>query len=232
MLKYDEFIDKVNEAGFWTPFTNYIDQQIFTFHYPPEKEPRVGQSYTGDPDTDPEIWKIRAVKEKKLAYGNFFNGKPGGYIAPRFYSIFVDAFKPRMTFEERYKAGKIGQHELKIWNLLSETKKPMTISQFYSHYKMRAKENGKYLESALKCLQMTFDIAMCGNVVVPLKNGTIQEHYGYDKAENWIPAEWMKMNPRMEHEEALEIIYRQAEKISNTNEAKKAFNKSLKLYKM
>jgi len=39
------------------------------------------------------------------------------------------------------------------------------------------------------------------------------------------------MNPRMEHEEALEIIYLQAEKISNAGDAKKAFNKSLKSYK-
>jgi hypothetical protein len=137
-----------------------------------------------------------------------------------------------MTFEERYNAGKIGQYELKIWNILNETNKPMSISQFYQHYGIRAKEHSKYLESALKCLQMTFHIAICGSVAIKLSNGTNQEHTGYDKIENWVPAEWMEMNPRMEHEEALETIYRQAEKISNINEAKKAFSKSLKLYKM
>ena len=29
MLMYDEFIEKVNEEGFWTPFTNYINQVSF-----------------------------------------------------------------------------------------------------------------------------------------------------------------------------------------------------------
>jgi len=40
----------------------------------------------------------------------------------------------------------------------------------------------------------------------------------------------MEINPRMEHEEALEAIYRQSDKISGVK-ARKAFEKSLKLYK-
>jgi hypothetical protein len=55
---------------------------------------------------------------------------------------------------------------------------------------------------------------------------------GYDRIDHCIPAEWMNMNPRMEHKEALEIIYCQAEKISNKGEAQKAFKDSLKLYEM
>jgi hypothetical protein len=70
MLKYDEFINKVNEYGFWTPYTNYFDQKIFTFHSQ-DILPRIGQCYIGDPDTDPEVWKTRVVKEKKLACGHF-----------------------------------------------------------------------------------------------------------------------------------------------------------------
>jgi hypothetical protein len=223
MLLYDDFIKHVNEAGFWTPFTNYIDQEIFTFAYD-GNNPK-GQNYTNDPDTDPELWKTRAAQEKKLAYGYFFNGKPGGYIAPNFYSIFIDAFRPRMTIEERYEAGKLGEYEYNIWNLLSQHATPQSWTDL--RRKLGLEPAVKYktavsrLDKALKNLQMTFDITVDGTV----------GHLGCDKVDNWIPSAWLEMNPRMEQQEALKYIYRQAEKISNPDDAKKAFAKSLKLYK-
>jgi len=222
MLKYDEFIEKVNDAGFWTPFTNYIDQEIFKFAW--DGCNLKGQAYLGDSETDPETWKTRVPQEKKLAYGYFFNGKPGGYIAPRFYSIFIDAFRPRMTVEERYESGKLGKYEKGIWDLLNQYGKPLSWSDFRLILKSDAKNKVELrkLDSAIKCLQMTFDITVSGT----------EGNMGCDKVDNWIPLEWLKMNPRMEHDEALETIYRQAEKISNAGDAKKAFTKSLKLYKM
>ena len=49
----------VNEIGFSTPYDgqSYAD----------------GQSFSGDPETDPWLWKDRVVQEKKLTYGTFFN---------------------------------------------------------------------------------------------------------------------------------------------------------------
>ena len=218
MLKYDDFIEKVNEAGFLNPFTNYIDLGIFTYGG------KSSQAYSGNPETDTEQWKMRSAQEKKLAYGFFFNGKPGGYIAPRFYSIFIDAFKPRMTVEERYKSGKLGEYEKIIWDLLNQHGTPLSWSDFRQKAGFspanKYKEECRKLESALKQLQATFDITVSGTA----------GHIGCDKADNWVPPEWMEMNPRMEHEEALEIIYQQSEKISNAGNAKKAFAKSLKLY--
>jgi len=69
---------------------------------------------------------------------------------------------------------------------------------------------------------MTFDITVSGTT----------GNMGCIKVDNWVPPRWLEMNPRMEHNEALEIIYRQAEKISHAGESKKAFVKSLKLYKI
>ena len=66
---------------------------------------------------------------------------------------------------------------------------------------------------------MTFEITVDGTV----------GHLGCATVDDWVPAAWWEMNPRMKHEEALEIIYRQAEKISNIGDAKKAFAKSLRL---
>ena len=228
MLKYNEFIEKVTKAGFWTPYTNYINQETFAFAH--DGNNPEGQSYTNGPETDPETWKNRTAQEKNLAYGHFFNGKPGGYIAPRFYSIFIDAFRPRMTVEERFNAGKLGQMEMKIWNLINEKNSPIAISDIYNHYGFRAKEKAREVESAFKCLQMTFDITISGFIEDEYHNGKPNKFTGYDKVDNWVPKEWMAMNPRMEHGEALDVIYRQAEKISNAGDAKKAFRQSLKLY--
>ena len=226
MVKYDDFIEKVNEAGFWNQFTNYIDQGIFIYGT------KIGQAYSGDNETDTEIWKNRVAQEKKLAYGHFFNGKPGGYIAPHFYSIFIDAFRPRVTMEERYKSGKLSKYEREIWDLLNQKGKPLSFSDFRNNMGIVSKDKIEYrkLESALKQLQMTFDITICGIINGQYENGEPFSFTGYDKVDNWIPKEWMEMNPRMEHKEALEIIYNQAEKITNMGEYKKPFAKSLKLY--
>lgn len=218
MLKYDEFIERVNEAGFWNPFTNYINPEIFNFGT------ERGQAYSGDPETDTEQWKTRAAREKKLAYGFFFDGKPGGYIAPRFYSIFIDAFRPRESIEKRYESGKLVKYERDIWNLLNQQNAPLTWDNIRKNLGLRPskhKEEIRKLEFAFKQLQITFDTTVDGTT----------GHMGCDKVDNWVPSQWMEMNPRMEHEEALEVIYLQAEKISNAGESKKAFSKSLKLYK-
>jgi len=213
----------VDEAGFWTPFTNYINPEIFKYAH--DGCNITGQAYTDNPETDPEQWKTRAPSEKKLAYGFFFGGKPGGYIAPRFYSIFMDTFRPTMTIEERYEAGKLGEYEKKAWDLLVSSGKPLAWSDFRKNLGLepavKYKDEVRKLDSALKNLQMTFDITVSGTV----------GHLGCDKVDNWVPQKWLEMNPRMEHEEALEIIYRQAENISTPGNAKKAFSKSLKLYK-
>jgi hypothetical protein len=219
MLKYDEFVQIVNENAFYTPFTNYIGSIE-------------GQDYSGDPDTDPRLWRTRAAQEKKLACGYYFNGKPG-FIAPRYFSIFLDAFRPRLTMEERYLAGKLGRYEWDLWSIINKSDRPLSWSDFWQRMNIKDKAERRKLEAALVQLQMTFDVTISGDIdFASKKTGEVYTQcLGYVQVDNWIPAEWIKMNPRMEHEEALELIYKQAEKISNSGEAQKAFHKSLKLYK-
>lgn len=217
MLEYDLFIEKVNEAGFFTPFVSYVNSII-------------------DGDTE-RGWRMRATQENKLACGYFFNGKPG-YIAPRYISFFIDAFRPRMTMEERYAEGKLGKYERAIWDLLCQKNKPLGWHEIRSALGFKSVEKNKVevrkIESALQNLQMTFDVCICGGIdLTHSQTGDVYTTVlGYDKVDNWVSEEWMKMNPRMEHEKALNIIYRQAEQISTAGNAKKAFNKSLKLYKI
>jgi hypothetical protein len=49
--------------------------------------------------------------------------------------------------------------------------------------------------------------------------------------EDWVPEEWMSMNPRMEHEEAFDIIIRRACEVSElpADYIVKAFGKQLSL---
>ena len=219
-LTYDEFIEMVNEWGFSTPYDGlgYAD----------------GQSFSGDPDTDPWIWKDRVTQEKKLAYGAFFNGKKG-YIGPRFYSIFIDAFRPRKTVEERYESGNLGQYKWKFWNLLTSEDRALGTHEYRALIGVTAKDGRSALDNAVVKLQMTFDVTAVGNADMLDKNGKpYNQSVAYDKVDKWVPQEWLNMNPRMEHEEALEAIYRQVEKNTNAvtaEEAKEAFKKSLKLYK-
>lgn len=215
-MDYDSFVEKVNEMGFYTPFVNYIDLKL-----------------NGDVERG---WRMRATKEKKLACGYFFNGKPG-YIAPHFFSIFIDAFRARITMEERNAGGKLSKYEKAIWDLLCENNKPLGWHEIRNKLGFKSVEKNKIevrkVESALKDLQMTFDVCICGGI--DLAHSRTGDNYttvlGYGIFDKWVPMEWMKINPRMEHEDALEIIYRQAERISTGGNAKKAFVKSLKLFK-
>jgi len=219
-VTYNDFIEKMNEIGFAPPQTD--------FNIPDS------QMWTGDPELDPWIWKDRAVQDKKLAYGSFYNGKKG-YIAPRFYSIFIDAFKPRKTIEERHESGKLGQYEWKFWQLLKEENRALGTHEYRKLIGVTADKGRSALDAAVVRLQMTFDIATIGNVDMLDKNGKpYNQSVGYDKVENWVPQEWLTMNPRIEHEEALEAIYRQTEKnagVMSPELAKEAFKQSLKLYK-
>jgi len=214
MLSYDLFVKKVEEAGFYTPFVNYI------------KPINEGKDLSSDTE---RMWRIRVTKERKLACGYFFNGKPG-YIAPRYFSIFIDAFRPLATIEERYEAGKLNTYERDIWDLLSQHNKPLSISDLKNKLCVKGRDEQRMLETSLYNLQTSFDVAICGGVDSLTKSGEFMgQILGYDKIDNCVPVEWMKLNPRMSSDEALEIIYQQAEKISIAGNARKAFNKSLKL---
>ncbi|MNP77786.1 hypothetical protein D3C76_1752830 [compost metagenome] len=55
----------------------------------------------------------------------------------------------------------------------------------------------------------------------------------FDTVENWVPKEWLSMNPRMNHQEALEKLYARTERIGHSvdmKQIKKMFAKSLKAY--
>jgi len=230
-MRYDEFVDKVNEAGFRSRYTNVIDPDIF------KSGTTTSQCYTGDPETDSGKWGLRAAQEKKLAYGYFFNGEPDGFISPHFFSVFVDAFRPRMSIEERYESGRLGAYEWMVWIAISGINAPVCWPDIYKFHGINDAAGRRKLDVALKNLQMSFDISVSHAVEDVLKNGEPALYkdgspiinIGYSKTDEWVPSKWMAMNPRMGHKEALDVIYRQAGMYAEKDDARKAFRKSKEL---
>lgn len=228
-FKYNDFVNKVIELGFLFP------QDKDTKGLPTINDfVSEGQWWTNDPELDPWLWKDRVAEEKKLAYGSFFNGKKG-YISPQFYSIFLDAFHPRLTMEERWKSGMLGEFEWAFWNLLTNENRPVGTHEYRRMIQIPDNRGKSALDAAVVSLQMTFDVTITGNVDMLDKNGKpYNKAVAFDKVETWVPKEWLSFNPHMKHEEALEIIYSRAQHIGNClniERIKKIFSKSLKVYK-
>ena len=228
-FKYNDFVNKVIELGFL---------------FPPDKDTKgfptindfvsEGQWWTNNPELDPWLWKDRVAEEKKLAYGSFFCGKKG-FISPQFYSIFVDAFRPMLTMEERWQSGKLGEFEWKFWNLITNENRPIGTHEYRRMIEIPDNSRKSTLDAAVVNLQMTFDVTITGNIDMLDKKGMpYNKAEAFDKVDKWVPKEWLSLNQHMNHEEALETIYSHTQHICNgldVERIKKMFSKSLKLYK-
>ncbi len=226
-FEYEDFVEKVCELGFLMPKDKDIKGFPVLEDFVPES-----QWWTNNPDIDPWLWKDRAATEKRLAYGAFFNGKKG-YIAPEFYSVFMDAFRPKVSMAERYEAGKLGLYEWKFWCLLTNENRPIGTHEY--RRMIDTGEKGKNaLDAAVIRLQTTFDITIAGNMDMLDKDGhPYNKAVIYDMADNWIPPLWQSINPPMSHYEAVESIYKRLICVSkglDTAQAEKLFHKSQKLY--
>ena len=228
MLRYDKFLELVNELGFmamndvlagFPSINDYIAE---------------GQYWTDDPDIDPWIWKDRVAAEKKLLYGTFFCGKKG-IISPRFFNIFYCAFHPSSTMEERYEAGKLSKHEWDIWELMNKEGKALGTHEIRKFLGVSPKSGASSVDTALVNMQMSFDIVIAGNTdMLDKDNKPYNKAIQYDRLDRWIPDAWFQSNQIMDHTEALSIIYKRAYEISkdvDMDNIKKVFNKQLKIYK-
>ncbi|AIQ65371.1 hypothetical protein PSTEL_21850 [Paenibacillus stellifer] len=227
-VTYHDFVERVTELGFLFPPDKTLKGFPTINDFVPES-----QWWTNDPELDPWLWKDRVAEEKKLAYGTFFNGKKG-FIAQPFYSIFIDAFRPQSSMEERWQSGKLGAYERKFWNLLTSENRPIGTHEYRKMLDNEDKSAKSALDTAVVQLQMTFDVTIAGNVDMLDKNGNpYNKAVAFDTVENWVPKEWLSMNPRMNHQEALEKLYTRTERIGQSvdmKQIKKMFAKSLKAY--
>ena len=211
MLKYESFVELVNELGFMS-----MNDVVAGF-------PKIGdyivegQYWSDNPELDPWIWKDRVAAEKKLLYGSYFNSKKG-VISPRFYSIFYCAFHPNITVEERYKAGKLNKQEWDVWNLLNKEGRALGTHEIRKLLGVTPKSGASSVDTAM----------------LDKENKPYNKSVQYDLVERWVPDDWYQPNLIMSQQEALEKIYERAFQISNSldlDKVKKIFNKQIKLLK-
>lgn len=145
----------------------------------------------------------------------------------------MDAFRPKVSMEERYEAGKLGLYEWKFWSLLTNEKRPIGTHE-YRRMIATGEKGINALDAAVIRLQTTFDIAIAGNMDMLDKDGhPYNKAVVYDMADNWVPSLWLSINPPLSHYEAVESIYKRLIDVSkglDTAQAEKLFHKSQKLY--
>ena len=130
--------------------------------------------HTGDPQTDPWTWRIRALTEcNDLAYGKLFCGR-GGWITREWYPYFLAVRRAGREFDELYADGLAGEMEKRVYHAVRE-------AGVISAHEIKAElgctgKAGAKVESALTKLQMRMFVAMRGETFKRSKTG---EPYGW-----------------------------------------------------
>ncbi|HYE81732.1 MAG TPA: hypothetical protein VEG39_06135 [Clostridia bacterium] len=198
--KYEDFLDRVDELGFMA-LSNILPG------FPSLSEETAEENWhTGDPDTDPWRWKDRAAEEKRLAFGCILGGHKG-FVSAQMYSMFFTAFRPGEHMEERRGAGEINQTVWQLWQLF-EGKTLLNTSDIRRELGVTLKKGGSRVDKAIMELQQHFYITVAGS---RRKTDSYGQPYGwpanvYDKVENWVPQEWMKLNQGLDRDEARERV--------------------------
>ena len=130
--------------------------------------------HTGDPDTDPWVWRMRVLDERRdIAYAKVFFRK-SGYITKEWYPYFLAARRENQSFEEAYAAGQVSHFAKRIYEAVSAN------SSLPSHDIKRiagfSKEENSAFDRALTDLQMKLYLTMCGEQLKLSKTG---EEYGW-----------------------------------------------------
>jgi hypothetical protein len=193
---YKEFLKTVDELG-CLAFSNILDGLPTLWDHTSESH-----WFTGAQDTDPWIWRRRAVEEKKLAFGCLLGGHKA-FIAPRLYPLFFTAYRPSESLEDRWESGRLAQIVWQVWQLFAEY--PILSTSDMRHATgVTRKKGGSRLDSAIGELQSEFFIAVCGSEQKRDRKGN---PYGwhenlYCKVEDWAPPEWRVKPPGLNRREA------------------------------
>ncbi len=220
LLKYEDFLDRVDELGFMT-HSNVLPGFPSLSEETPKKS-----WHTGDPDIDPWCWKDKAAEEKRLAFGCILGGHKG-FVSSRMYSLFYAAFRPKEHMEERRASGLVNQTVWQLWQLF-EKRTMLNTGDIRREMGVTLKKGGSKVDREVQELQQHYYITVAGN---RRKTDKFGKPYGwtanvYDKVENWAPPAWMKHDPGLSSEEAREEIIDSGVAISE-NVSRKELSKML-----
>lgn len=150
---YDDFIAALREAGFTMAGSS---EGIFSLcgHFADNI-----RWHTGDPETDPWVWRRRAVEEGDIAYGKFFFQK-GSYITREWLPLFMAVRRDGMELCDLYEDGAVTRMEKDIYELICQ-EEHISFSQLKSLLGIR-KESASRFETATVRLQSRMFITICG----------------------------------------------------------------------
>jgi len=138
----------------------------------------------------------------QLAFGCILGGHKG-FVSARIYSLFYQAFHPQEHMEERRASGQVSQTVWQLWQLFEE-KTLLNTSDIRQAMGVTQKKGGSKVDKAIMELQQYYYLTVAGSRRKTDKYG---QPYGwpanvYERVENWVPEEWLKLNSGLGCEEA------------------------------
>ncbi|MDF2544383.1 MAG: hypothetical protein K0S47_4101 [Herbinix sp.] len=161
---FEEFCTELRKAGFALGGAN--GEGIFTLcPYYGEKI----KAHTGDKETDPWEWRIRAVREcDDIAYGKFFFNK-GGWITKEWFPYFLAVRRKGQSFDDMYDSGVISGMEKRIYELVKENNE-ISLGDIKNMLDLR-KSDASAFEKAITELQMKMLITICNETYKQSRSG-------------------------------------------------------------
>jgi len=221
---YNDFVTTLLEVGFSMGGGNSEDVFAvipFFWNEAPGYETPV-KWHTGDPDTDPWVWRMRVLNERNdIAYSKVFFRK-SGYITKEWYPIFLAVRRGScMSFEEDYLDGTISQYAKRIYSVISEH----GSLPFHEIKRLASfgKDEKSQFERALVELQMKLYITMCGQ---QQKVSQLGRGYGWSSTvfcttESFFGDEVFEKAAEIKQQEAIEKITMQIYKLNPNADPKK-----------
>ena len=159
---FDEFLETLLAAGF--SMSGGSDDGIFSIVKTNWNEPVADDSpirwHTGDPETDPWVWRVRVLSERDdIAYAKLFF-KKCGFVTKEWYPYFLAARRDCGSFEDVYAGGTISYFAKRIYDVVSEnvTLPVHAIKQMAGF----TRDDKSGFDRALTELQMGMFLTMCG----------------------------------------------------------------------
>lgn len=142
--------------------------------------------HTDDAQTDPWMWRVRILEEKRGAYAHLLGGKPT-FVSPAWYDVFRLAFSPAQDLPARYEAGLCDLLAYKLYSLF-RTRPVWARHEFVAALGMGAIKP-THLERAITQLEREMFITSSGSAYKIGQNGL---PYGwpsmeYTRVDAWMP---------------------------------------------
>lgn len=115
---FGDFRAALLRAGFAVGGEN--DEGIFSLR--PYMDPSL-QYHTGDPETDPWLWRVRVLEDRALAGGKVFSGK-AGWISREWYPLFLAVRRRGKSLEELYADGLVSRLDREVYRTVARGGSP------------------------------------------------------------------------------------------------------------